>query len=271
VSPSDAATVRTQGLVRIYRSSTGPVHALRGLDLTFLPGQVNVVVGPSGSGKSSLLRLLGAVDRPSAGSVVIAGHRIDDWSAARRRRFRRATIAFVLQRPSHNLFEQLDVRQHLLHATRVGRRRDVALDDLIATLELGPLLDRRPSQLSGGEQQRVALAAAAASGPAVLLADEPTGELDRASADRVVEVLRDLAATGLCLVVSSHDETVVAGSDATYRLRDGALQSETRSGEVWSVIDGSGRIQLPAEALARFPGGRLRLRVNGDHVRLDPP
>jgi putative ABC transport system ATP-binding protein len=263
--------VQAHGLVRIYRSSSGPVHALRGLDLRLDRGQVSVVVGPSGSGRSSLLRLLGVIHRPSAGSISIDGTRIDDWSVRRRRRFRREHISFVLQRPSHNLFEQLTVRDHLAHATRLSRRATTPLDELVDLLELPPLLDRRPHQLSGGEQQRVALAAAAASGPKVLLADEPTGELDRASAARVLQVLRRLASFGLCLLVSSHDETVVEGADAVLRLRDGALQSETRAGEVLSVIDDSGRVQLPADVLDRFPDRRLRLRVHDDHVRLDPP
>ncbi len=263
--------VRTTGVVRIYPSASGPVHALRDVDTAFAAGRLNVVAGPSGSGKSSLLRIVGAVDRPTAGGVQIAGQWIEDWSPRRLRRFRRATIAYVLQRPSHNLFEQLTVRQHLLHASRVAGHDVPEVDDVVERLQLGRLLDRRPAQLSGGEQQRVALAAAAAARARALITDEPTAELDADSAQRVLTALARLAEAGICVIASSHDPAVAAAAHTTVVLRHGAVHSETRDGRALAVIDGSGRIQLPAEALHRFPQRRVHLQVRDDHVRLEVP
>lgn len=270
MSRIDGPVVSARGVVRIYPSSTGPVHALRDVDVAFYPGRLNVVAGPSGSGKSSLLRILGAVDRPSAGTVEVAGRRTEHLSHRHLRRLRRSAVAFVLQDPAHNLIDQLSVSQHLVHAARVAgvTLRDV--HDLVDGLGLSELLERRPDQLSGGEQQRVAVAMAAVAGRRVLVADEPTAQLDRASAQNVVDALCAAADRGACLVVSSHDTAVIAAADTTVTMRHGAVLSEGRDGRTLAVIDGSGRIQLPPEVLERFPERRAALRVETDHVRLDP-
>lgn len=272
MSRNDAAPVRATGLVHIFPSRTGPVHALRDVDVAFRAGDVSVVAGPSGSGKSTLLRIVATLDRPTAGTVEVVGHRIENWSGRRRRLLRRSNLAFVLQRPSHNLFEQLTVGQHLQHAARIGTSgARVDLAELIERLDLTGLVQRRPHQLSGGEQQRVALAAAAAASTSVLIADEPTAELDLDSARQVLDMLGQLARTGCCVIVSSHDPAVIAASDTTVRLRHGAIESETRHGYEVAIIDGSGRVQLPPHVLALFPERRVRLQANDDHVRLDPP
>ena len=178
------------GVVQIYRVDSGEVHALRGIDASFVAGTVTAIMGPSGSGKSTLLRVLALVERPTAGSLTIAG--VDAVNAPLRklRRLRRRAVAVVLQRPTHNLFPQLTVRQHL----ELGaQRRAAGLDDVDRAVEavgLTPRRTSRPKQLSGGEQQRLAVAMATIGDPALVLADEPTAELDAESGNAVIALLR---------------------------------------------------------------------------------
>jgi putative ABC transport system ATP-binding protein len=277
VPPSDTVAdgvpaAGCEHLVRIYRTSRSEVHALRGVDAQFPAGTVTAVMGPSGSGKSTLLRLLALLDRPTGGGVRIAGHEVGGASGRRRRALRRDHVGLVLQRPTHNLFPQLTAAEHLLEAAR--RRRVAPLDAAAALDALGLRLcaERRPAELAGGEQQRLAVAVAAVGRPTLLLADEPTAELDAASAARVVAQLRRAAGDGSAVVVNTHDPDVADAADRVLRLRHGALTSERTAGRRGlGVIDGAGRVQLPPEVLARFPGNRVAVDVYDDRVELRRP
>jgi ABC-type lipoprotein export system ATPase subunit len=259
------------GLVQVYRVDSGEVHALRGIDASFASGSVTAIMGPSGSGKSTLLRVLALVERPTAGSLTIAG--VDAVSAPVRtlRRLRRRSIAVVLQRPTHNLFPQLTVTQHLELGSQ---RRGVGHSEVGRVLDAVALTarrDSRPRQLSGGEQQRLAIAMATIGDPILVLADEPTAELDTDSGTAVIALLRASAARGAAVVVNTHDAAVAASADRVLALHHGTLHSERyQGGGTVAVIDAIGRVQLPPELLAEFPDLRAEIRFEDGAVVLRP-
>jgi putative ABC transport system ATP-binding protein len=258
------------GVVKIYWTATGEVHALRGVDVLFPAGSVTAVVGPSGSGKSSLLRIIAGMDRATAGQVVVGGTDLSGLSDNQRRKIRRRLVGYVFQRPSENLVSYLTVREHLASAARL-RSSDDDIDTVLENLGLSERGGHRPSQLSGGEQQRTAFAQAVVGRPALLVADEPTAELDHISGAALLRTVHELASTGVGVVVSTHDPQVVEAADRTYYLRHGALQSETTGAASLAVIDATGRVQLPPEALVHFPQRRAVLSVEPDGVRITPP
>lgn len=270
MSPSEVVAARCEGLVKVYRAASGEVHALRGVDAAFPAGSVTAVVGPSGSGKSSLLRILAALDTATAGSVAVAGQELAGLSAARLRRVRRDHVGYVFQRPSHNLVPQLSARQHLVHAARL-RHVTADPDALLDALGIGGRAAHRPCELSGGEQQRLAFAQAVVGDPALLVADEPTAELDTASGAALLRTIATLARRRSAVVVSTHDPQVVRAADRTLTLRHGTLLSETAAGVSLAVVDAGGRLQLPPETLAWFPQARARVVIGDREIRITPP
>jgi ABC-type lipoprotein export system ATPase subunit len=218
-----AAAVVCDAVTVEYRTRSGTVPAVRDVSAAFDVGRLTVVAGPSGSGKSSLLGVVAGLHRPTAGRVLIDGADVARLSAARVRRLRRERIGVVLQRPGDNLVEALDALHQIELAARLRGtdRREAA--DLLATVGLADRAHHDPGQLSGGEQQRVAFAAAAAGGPAVLLADEPTAQLDAGAGRVLIDALRALVARGSTVVVTSHDPAVLDAADDVLRLRDGAV------------------------------------------------
>lgn len=270
--PTDQLAVRCEDVVRIYSAATGEVHALKGIDAAFPTQTVTAIVGPSGSGKSSLLRLLAGMDRPSAGRVEIAGVDLATQSARQLRALRRRSIGFVFQRPTDNLVSYLTALEHLHHAAAVRRH---PLNDPHALLErmgLAARADHRPDQLSGGEQQRLAIAQAMVGEPLVVVADEPTAEVDSETAKRILDLFRDVALMGAAVIIATHDPLAVEVADRTLYLRHGAVQAErTLRQTALAVIDGAGRLQLPQEALALFPRRRALVRMTSEGVILEVP
>jgi len=260
------------GLVKIYWSASGEVHALKGIDAAFPAGMITAVVGPSGSGKSSMLRILACVDRPTAGQVRVGGSDVSGMSQRRRRSVRRSRVGYLFQRPSDNLVPYLTAIQQVeLSALLRGSpdRREAA--ELLDTVGLAGREKHLPHQLSGGEQQRVAVAAAVVGGPALVVADEPTAELDSTSGATLMELLGTLADRGVGFVVATHDPVVMRTDDRILSLRHGALEAETRADRSLSVIDAFGRIQLPPGALPMFPDRRAVITVNDGEVKITPP
>ncbi|HWB34937.1 MAG TPA: ATP-binding cassette domain-containing protein, partial [Rugosimonospora sp.] len=202
--------VACRDVQRTYRLDGSTVPALRGVDLDLAPGSFTALVGPSGSGKSTLLRVLACVDRPDSGSIEIAGRQVARLSRSGRVRLRRRQLGFVFQAPGDNLLDYLTVRQHLNLAAQLRRqsRRRAGIDPLLERLGLTSRADHLPKQLSGGEQQRAAIAFAAVGPPALLVADEPTGQLDHSIVDSVLDAFVALAATGVAVVAATHDPVV---------------------------------------------------------------
>jgi ABC-type lipoprotein export system ATPase subunit len=276
------STVTCAGLVKIYWTPTGEVHALKGIDARFPTAAVSAVVGPSGSGKSSLLRILAAMDRATAGSVSVGGARLDGLSGTRMRQLRRRLLGYVFQRPADNLIPYMNLTEQLMLAARLRgmpRRRAAAqLDELLGALGVGDRGHQLPRQLSGGEQQRVAFARAVIGDPPLVVADEPTAELDADSGAALLTTVRALTVRGTAFVVATHDQAVVQAADRTLYLRHGAveaeatrLEAEARGHERLSVIDDAGRVQLPPEALKLLGGRRARIGVEGGRVWIEPP
>jgi putative ABC transport system ATP-binding protein len=217
--------VDARGLVREYRMGDEIVHALRGVSLAVGAGEYVAIVGPSGCGKSTLLNLLGVIDRPQSGELSIAGERVDRLNDARATEFRLRRIGFVFQR--FYLMQALTARENvelpLAEAGMAGtERRDRALE-LLDYVGLRKRERHRPSQLSGGEQQRVAIARALANRPALLLADEPTGELDARTGAEMIALFGRLNADGTTIVVVTHDEDLARAAKRVVHMRDGEI------------------------------------------------
>jgi ABC-type lipoprotein export system ATPase subunit len=217
--------VVVRDVTRTHRTSSGEVQALRDVSAS-LPVGVVAVVGPSGSGKSSLLRLIAGIDRPTRGSVVVQGRDVGHASPRRRRLLRRNTVGYVYQQPSANFFADLTVGEHLRLAAG-PKEGSARLVEILGSLGIQHRVDHLPSQLSGGEQQRAAFAQALASGARIVVADEPTAELDSASASLVLEHLRNLAVGGVTFVIATHDPAVIEVSNHQLALDHGRVRGPT--------------------------------------------
>ena len=260
------------GVVKIYWTETSDVHALKGIDARFPRAAVTAVVGPSGAGKSSLLRILAGLDAPTAGTVTIEGTEITGLAPAPLRKVRGERVGYVFQRPSDNLISYLNALEHVRLAARLrGAASRDEPEEVLETLGLGDRWDHLPHQLSGGEQQRLAFAQAVVGGPAIVIADEPTAQLDSRSAAGLLAGVVDLAHRGISFVISTHDPQVVETADSTLHLRHGAVEAESRGHAALAVIDAFGRVQLPPESLEWFPDRRAVIEVEDGSLRITPP
>jgi putative ABC transport system ATP-binding protein len=219
--------VRTVGLTRRYKMGDAFVDALRGVDLTIAHGEFVALVGPSGSGKSTVLNLIGGLDRPTSGQVWINGTELSASDERTLTQHRRQHVGFVFQ--TFNLLPRLTAEENvalpLMFSGVPEEERRVRARKLLERVGLGPRLTHRPTQLSGGEQQRVAIARALVGQPALLLADEPTGNLDTTTGAEIMALLKGLnQEQGLTLLVVTHDPEVAAFADRIVRLRDGRIQ-----------------------------------------------
>jgi putative ABC transport system ATP-binding protein len=230
--------VATTDLRRTYGEGETAVHALRGVTLEFPAGQFTAIMGPSGSGKSTLMHLLAGLDRPSSGSVVVDGQEIAHLDDKGLTRLRRDRLGFVFQ--SFNLVPVLTAEENiLLPLTLAGRKPDAEwLDRLIDAVGLRDRLQHRPAELSGGQQQRVALARALVHRPAVVFADEPTGNLDSRSSDEVLGLLRHAVDDfGQTVIMVTHDPQAASVADRIVVLRDGEVVHDGRGESTEGVLD----------------------------------
>src|SRR5215207_8455368 len=285
-----------ENLVKIHHlnqegGASVEVQALQGLDITVAEGEMIGIIGASGSGKSTLLNILGGLDRPTGGRAVVGRQDLGHLNERAINEYRRKTVGFVWQQGARNLIPYLtaveNIELPLTLSGQAGRpTRERALE-LLQRVGLAGRKDHRLDELSGGEQQRVAVAIALANHPRLLLADEPTGELDTATAQTIYDLLRDLnKRLGLTMVIVSHDPGIARHVDRVVAVRDGKLASETvRVQKVDSdehhlvelaVLDSAGRVQLPREYLDQFQISRRVLieateegilirKPNGEH------
>ncbi|WP_328496275.1 ABC transporter ATP-binding protein [Streptomyces sp. NBC_00414] len=286
------ALITCDRLVRIFSADGVEVQALQGLDLLVREGELMALVGASGSGKSTLMNILAGLDTPTAGAARVAGHDLLTMGAKDRLSYRRETVGFVWQQTARNLLPYLTAAQNValpmqLGASRKGRRAQAqrALE-LLELLEVADCRSRRPVQMSGGQQQRVAIAVALANDPAVLLADEPTGELDSNTAGQIFAAFRTAnELLGTTIVIVTHDQAVATEVRRTVAIRDGRTSTEVlRRTEVdattghetvvareYAMLDRAGRLQLPAEYTeALGMRDRVALELEPDHIGIWP-
>ncbi|MEO3975646.1 ABC transporter ATP-binding protein [Streptomyces sp. CAU 1734] len=287
------ALITCDRLVRIFTADGVEVQALQGLDLLVREGELMALVGASGSGKSTLMNILAGLDEPTAGAAKVAGHDLLTMGARERLRYRREAVGFVWQQTARNLLPYLTAIQNValpmqLRGRAAGGRRQRAerAESLLRILEVGECRDRRPHQMSGGQQQRVAIAVALANEPSVLLADEPTGELDSHTAEQIFEAFRTAnKELGTTIVIVTHDQAVASEVRRTVAIRDGRTSTEilrrtevdTATGQEsvvareYAMLDRAGRLQLPAEyARALGMRDRVMLELEPDHIQVWP-
>ncbi len=282
----ESAQIVCDNLVRIFKVADLEVVALQGLDLLVDGGEMMAIVGASGSGKSTLLNILGGLDAPSAGRARVAGHDLTAMGRRERTAYRRSVVGVIWQQTARNLLPYLTAAENvelpLILDRRADRRRRAL--ELLDMVGLADRATHRPDRLSGGEQQRVAIAVALANRPAVVLADEPTGELDSATSAEIFELMRTInAGSGTTIVIVTHDPLVSEHVARTVRIRDGRTSTETRRrteqgedgsapvAEEFALLDRVGRLQLPkAHIEALELAERVRLRLEDDHVGVWP-
>jgi putative ABC transport system ATP-binding protein len=262
--------VRFRHVYKVYRVSDTGVVALGGVSFDIPRGEFLAVVGPSGAGKSTILNLAGGLDRASAGGVEVDGRDLGRLSDDDLTAYRAARVGFVWQGTARNLVPYLSVRENVRLPAAVhrdvasARRRDA--DELLALVGLGDRARHEPGQLSGGEQQRVAIAVAIANTPQILLADEPTAELDSESADHVLDAFRAVNHEfGVTIVMVTHDLAAARRTDRRIRVRDGRLLHE---GTPVDPIGADGRLRLPDDAVAALGGVDLEAELTEGEVRL---
>ena len=279
--------IQCHDLFKIYKLADLEVVALRGLDLEVMQGEFMAIVGASGSGKTTLLNILAALDTPSAGQAEVGNRDLLNMTEKERVEFRRREVGFVWQSPSRNLLPYMTALENVrvpmsIVGVPFGEQQDRAWE-LLSLVGLEEKTRRLPHQLSGGEQQRVAIAVALANRPPLLLADEPTGELDTATADQVLAALQETCRTlGVTIIIVSHYPGVARFADRVVQIRDGRIVAESvmeatyrQSGEMareeYLIVDRAGRLQLPRESVEKLGlVGRTRLAVQEDGVVIRP-
>ncbi len=281
-----------EDLFKIYKVADLEVVALRGLDLAVTRGEVVGIVGASGSGKTTLLNILAGYDSPSAGGVKVNGRDLLHMNTKEAETYRREEVGFVWQQTSRNLFPYLSALENVtlpMMLTDVpGAERGARATELLELAGLGSRLHHTPERMSGGEQQRVAIAVALANRPPLLLADEPTGELDDATASEILDLLSTVnKETGTTIVIVSHDPGIAWKVGRVILIRDGRMSAELRrktthqdttDGEVedqqleeFVLVDASGRVQIPREFLERLNiSDRARVSLEEGRVTLLP-
>ena len=281
-----------EDLFKIYKIADLEVVALRGLDLSVDQSEVVAIVGASGSGKSTLLNILAGYDAPSAGRVSVGGMDLLKMTVKEVEDYRRVDVGFIWQQTSRNLFPYLTTLENvalpMMLTNLPAREKSMRAEELLDLVGLGHRLNHTPEKLSGGEQQRVAIAVALANHPPLLLADEPTGELDDATASEILDLFGTVnESLGTTVLIVTHDPDIAYKVGRVVMIRDGKTSTEIRrkvtfqrvSGskdtgqplEEFILVDGSGRVQIPREFLERLKiKGRARVHLEDGRVTLTP-
>jgi putative ABC transport system ATP-binding protein len=261
-TPPSAELLRCDNLVHVYESSGSRVAALRGVDLVVERGETVALLGPSGSGKSTLLWHLAGLLAPTAGTVELNGRNLASMSLRELDTMRVRDIGVMLQNASRNVIPYISATENLMFAQRPTQRttrgKQSRAEFLLEAVGLQHVTRRPAGGLSGGEQQRLALAVALANGPQLLLADEPTSQLDEVTAASIVELIKTAHTKfGTAVVVVTHDEKVSAALGRSITIRDGRIGEESHAGESYLVVGKDGAMHLPPELLEALPPGSL--------------
>ncbi|MBI21223.1 MAG: ABC transporter [Chloroflexi bacterium] len=262
--------VKCEGLFKIYKTSDIEVVALRGLELSIDSGEVISIVGASGSGKTTLLNILAGYDSPSAGSVKVGNYNLLQMNEEQSVRYRREEIGFIWQDTSENLFPYLSSIENIelpMLVSKISKNERLSKAEYL--LELVNLSDRRdfkPFQLSGGEQQRIAIAVALSNSPRLLLADEPTGELDYNTGQEILQLINSVnIELGTTVIIVTHDELISSSVNRSIKIKDGKTSTEIRRSidsssnidQEYYLIDSSGQLQIPATVVNQI-GRRVK-------------
>jgi len=286
--------IQCENLVKIYKTKDLEVLALQGLELQIDKGELMAIIGNSGSGKSTFLNMIGGLDRPSAGRLIVDGKDLFKLSEQELVAYKRNTVGFVWQNNARNLLPYLTAWQNvqmpmLFDSTKQKKERALELLEMVG---LSHRKDHRLDQMSGGEQQRVAIAIALANNPKILLADEPTGAVDAKTGAYILDMLRDINRnTGLTVVIVTHDQMLAKKVNRVVTIRDGKISSErlmkpnyrladigafteeTETQDEFTVLDRAGRLQIPREILEQMQirDNKVRMEYKDGKIIIEPP
>ena len=292
---NDEYMIRADNLVKIYKTKETEVLALQGLDLTVEKGELTAIIGNSGSGKSTFLNMIGGLDRPSAGALFVMGSNLFTMTEKELVSYKRDAVGFVWQNNGRNMLPYLSALDNVMMPMQLSgtRNRREKAKELLELVGMSHKSASRMNMMSGGEQQRVAIAIALANSPALLLADEPTGSVDRRTADYIFDVCSELNRNGQTILIVTHDMTLSKKVRRVVAIRDGKISSErvlkegfaervTESGsdlsdvetqDEFSVLDRAGRLQLPHEMLEslKLSDNKVKLSVKDGQIVISKP
>lgn len=287
--------IRADGLVKIYKTKQTEVLALQGLDLEVESGELTALIGNSGSGKSTFLNMIGGLDRPSAGSLTVGGKNLFTLSERELVRYKRDTVGFVWQNNGRNLLPYLSAMENVMLPMSLSsvHKKHAKAQELLEMVGMGAKKRSRMNMLSGGEQQRVAIAIALANSPKLLLADEPTGSVDTKTADYIFDVFTELNKNGQTILIVTHDVALSKKVKRVVAIRDGKISSERvlkeayadrlkessidwrkeDTQEEFAILDRVGRVQIPAELLESMglKGNKVSISMHDGNVVISSP
>ena len=289
------AMILAEGLVKIYKTKTTEVLALQGLDLTVCERELTAIIGNSGSGKSTFLNMIGGLDRPSAGTLFVDGKNLFTMSERELVQYKQSTVGFVWQNNARNMLPYLSALENIMLPMQIsgaGKKREKAME-LLEMVGLAAKKNSRMNMLSGGEQQRVAIAIALSNSPRLLLADEPTGSVDRRTADYIFDVFSELNRNGQTILIVTHDMELSKKVNRVVAIRDGKISSERvlkeqyadrvrESGISFSaedtqdeyvILDRAGRLQIPSQLLKELnlKDNKVKVSARGDEIIVSRP
>ena len=289
------AMIRAEGLVKIYKTKQTEVLALQGLDLQVDTGELTAIIGNSGSGTSTFLNMIGGLDRPSAGSLFVAGSNLFTMTEKELVRYKRETVGFVWQNNGRNLVPYLSVLENVMlpmNLSGTRKKKEKALQ-LLEMVGMSAKKHSRMNMLSGGEQQRIAIAIALANSPKLLLADEPTGSVDAATANYIFDVFSELNRNGQTILIVTHDVALSKKVKRVVAIRDGKISSERvlkeayadrlqesnidwraeETQEEYATVDKVGRVQIPAELLSglELDDNKVSISIQDGKVVISKP
>ncbi len=292
---SNSVMVQADGLVKIYKTKETEVLALQGLDLTVNTGELTALIGNSGSGKSTFLNMIGGLDRPSAGKLLVDGKNLFTMNEKELVKYKRDTVGFVWQNNGRNMLPYLTAIENIMMPMNLSRQtnRRARAQELIELVGLEHKKHSKMNMLSGGEQQRIAIAIALANSPKLLLADEPTGSVDSATADYIFDIFTELNKSGQTILIVTHDVTLSKKVKRVVAIRDGKISSERvlkeqytdrirESGIDWRaedtqdefvVLDKANRLQIPKELIdeMKLDDNKVRIGFKDDHIEISKP